>query len=156
MLDAGNITTTRSFGFESRAIINGVDEGSRARTRLIIIAILLLVAATIPSLIKLGREFNNLLAYRRRWVAVKCEGVEMGWLSAEDAPGLKGWGEGAVKEFFAKNGLSSTLDGNTTPPRRRRRDHDVTPSASEFDSLQGGNVQDAVAEVDVQGLFTVA
>ncbi|KAI0785000.1 hypothetical protein C8Q75DRAFT_777072 [Abortiporus biennis] len=149
-----NSSTTRSSNIvlplESREIVDGKDYGSIAKSRLIIVTVFAIVLALLPVLWKILREFNRLVAYRRRWIDVRCEGLEMGWLSARQAPGFVGWGEKRMKDFMVKVGLSSALDttegrnGNgSSRSRRRRRNQDW--SSEEKASL----------EVDVQSLFSI-
>jgi len=120
------------------------------RIRLIILTILAIVLTLTPALWLLMREFNKLVAYRECWVNVRCQGVEMGWLSARHAPGLVGWGEKRVKEFVVKAGLSSTLevdngDGNGNGKRRSRRRNTAGWSEAEKGQL----------DVDIRSLFSI-
>jgi calcium permeable stress-gated cation channel len=136
-------TTTVVRSLHSRAIhlIN-----SKARIRTIVLTVLVIVVGLIPALWKVLSEFSALVAYRRRWVEVRCEGQEMGWLSASKAPGFVGWGEQRLKEYILKMGLSSTLDipvEDQSGRRDRRRRHTV------------GADDEKGTEVDVQTLFSV-
>ncbi|KAH9937349.1 uncharacterized protein B0H18DRAFT_950236 [Fomitopsis serialis] len=120
------------------------------RIRLIILTIFAIVLTLTPALWLLMREFNKLVAYRECWVNVRCQGVELGWLSARHAPGLVGWGEKRVKEFVVKAGLSSTLevdngDGNGNGKRRNRRRNTAGWSEAEKGQL----------DVDIQSLFSI-
>ncbi|EJD04016.1 uncharacterized protein FOMMEDRAFT_106418 [Fomitiporia mediterranea MF3/22] len=148
----------------SRALVNGVDVNPNIRTRLIILTVFVLVLAMLPALIKLMKEFTKLANYRRHWLDVRCEGLEMGWLSAQKAPGFVGWGEKRIKDFITKEGLSSSLDKNgggisasgnmvgigsgyrarTTSQRNRER-NDRPSNDDEKQEL----------EVDIRSLFSV-
>ena len=86
-----------------------------------------------------------MVAYRERWAAVRCEGLEMGWLSAQHAPGFVGWGEKRVKDHLVKIGLSSALESPDRHARARRRRR-----AGESASEEKGPL-----EVDVQSLFSI-
>jgi hypothetical protein len=129
-------------------ILDGDNQVSNARLRIVILVVLAIVAATLPALYKILKEINNFVAFRRRWLQVRCEGKEMGWLSSRKASGFAGWGEKRVKDYLVKIGLSSSLGGssrsNNRPPQLSRR----TQSYYQ-------NPQDSVFEVDVQSLFTV-
>ncbi|KAL5519004.1 hypothetical protein ACEPAH_687 [Sanghuangporus vaninii] len=161
LLDDDNISTTNTIA--SRAIVNGTDVTSNIKTRLIILTVIVLVLGMFPALIKLMREFTKLVNYRKRWLEIHCEGLELGWLSADNAPGFVGWGEKRIKDFITKIGLSSSLDQNgglttsgamtgigsghrarTTSHRDRRRD-DRTLSHEEKQAL----------EVDIRSLFSI-
>jgi hypothetical protein len=89
---------------------------------LIILTVLVLALALLPALWKILREFNKMVAYRQRWIAVRCEGKEMAWLSAKDAPAFMEWGEKRLKAFLLKTGLSNSfeLNGNQRNGSRRR------------------------------------
>lgn len=123
------------------------DQASKTRLRIIILAVLAVFAATLPALYKILKEINNFVAFRRRWLEVRCEGKEMGWLSSRKASGFAGWGEKRVKDYLVKIGLSSSLGGssrsNNRPPHLSRRTQSYCQNpGSGF-------------EVDVQSLFTV-
>ncbi|THH08733.1 hypothetical protein EW145_g2508 [Phellinidium pouzarii] len=96
----------------SRAVVNGNDISSTIRIRLIVLTVLVLVLGMLPALYKLMKEYTRLLSYRRHWLEIRCGGMEMGWLSARNAPGLVGWGEKRIKDFIIKSGLSASLDRN--------------------------------------------
>ncbi|KAH9835893.1 uncharacterized protein C8Q71DRAFT_870275, partial [Rhodofomes roseus] len=120
------------------------------RIRLIILTIFAIVLTLTPALWLVMREFNKLVAYRESWVNVRCQGIEMGWLSARQAPGLVGWGEKRVKEFVAKAGLSSTLEvdngeGNGNGRRRNKR-----RNTTGWNEAEKGHL-----DVDIQSLFSI-
>ncbi|KDQ63154.1 hypothetical protein JAAARDRAFT_147164 [Jaapia argillacea MUCL 33604] len=135
------------------------------RIRIIILTALLLVLAVLPALYKIIKEFNRLVAFRKRWIEVRCGGLEMGWLSVGEAPGFVGWGEKRVKDFVIKNGLSSTLDtangaggngnGNGTGlgiATGRRRGQGLRRNESE---TRVNTVEESNLEVDIQSLFSI-
>ncbi|KAG0702753.1 hypothetical protein DFH29DRAFT_999137 [Suillus ampliporus] len=126
-------------------LVNGEDQTSKARLRIIILAILAAIVATLPALCKILDEFNNFVAFRRRWLEVRCEGKEMGWLSLRKAPGFAGWGEKRVKDYLVKIGLSSSLGGSSRSNNR----------PSQLPRRTQSYCQDSGFEVDVQSLFTV-
>ncbi|KZT74967.1 hypothetical protein DAEQUDRAFT_659370 [Daedalea quercina L-15889] len=135
-------------------ILDDTTDGFRmapyVRIRLIILTIFAIVLTLTPALWLIMREFNKLVAYRECWVNVRCQGIEMGWLSARGAPGLVGWGEKRVKEFVLKAGLSSTLevengDGNGDGKRRNKR-RNVTG----WNEAEKGQL-----DVDIQSLFSI-
>lgn len=109
---------------------------------------LAIVIGVLPALWTILHEFNALVAYRERWRDVRCQGLEMGWLSTHQAPGLVGWGEKRVKEFLVKTGLSSSLEieeSNNSNSRPRRRQRPVGWSEAEKGTF----------EVDVGSLFSI-
>ena len=99
-----------SSAFATRAVVNGTDVSSNIRTRLIILTVFTLVLGMLPALHKLFKEFNRLAVYRKHWLAYRCGGMELAWLSAAHAPGFVGWGEQRLKSFLMKAGLSASLD----------------------------------------------
>jgi calcium permeable stress-gated cation channel len=150
LLDVASVTTHTDFAlpFGKREVINGSDRAPQTRTRIIILTVFAIVLGVLPALHMLLREFNRLAAHRMRWLDVQCQGLEMGWLSARQAPGFVGWGEKRVKEFIVKSSLSSSLDTNETGngngrSRRRRQNRDFN------------NEEKAELEVDIQSLFSI-
>lgn len=154
LLDSGNINTSNLISVQKR----GDSDPQNFRVRIIVLTVLALVVALLPALWKLIKEFDRLVAYRKRWVEVKCLGIEMGWLSATDAPGFVGWGEKRLKDFILKAGLSSSLDRNnsrnghrhggkseSTRYTRSGRSEDQPLNPHESDNL----------EVDIQSLFSI-
>jgi hypothetical protein len=171
LLKQGNITThspasslfSSHITLQRRLTVDGKDYAHTARVRLLILTVLLLILAVFPALIKIIREFNKLLAYHKRWVAIRCEGLEMGWLSVSRAPGLKRMGEAQVKALFEKtgmtqrasgSGLSSTYTGRESP--RRQRSNTPTNDGEEG-SLTGRRrgIPEGGREIDVTGIFTI-
>ncbi|KAH9858076.1 hypothetical protein C2E23DRAFT_718443 [Lenzites betulinus] len=146
LLDAGQVTTTSvRASLSLREIVDGTDEAPNARIRIIIVTVLALVLGLLPVLWKILKEFNRTVAYRERWMEVRCQGFEMGWLSARSAPGYVGWGEKRLKDHLVKIGLSSSLDVNERAARSRRRRR-----AQELNNEERGDF-----EIDVTSLFSV-
>ncbi len=131
-------------------IVNGEDLKWRARLRVIIVTVLLILVGLLPALFKILREYSQLVAFRRKWTDVHLQGKEMGWISARDAPGFIGWGEKRLKDFILKTGLSSSLDFSAEPAStgvgRRGRSGRRGPYMFE---------EDTGFEVDISSLFTV-
>jgi hypothetical protein len=135
-------------------VVNGQDLKPRARTRVIILTVLLIVIGIVPALIKILREYAQLVAFRRKWTDFHLQGKEMGWISARRAPGFASWGEKRLKDFILKTGLSSSLDfsaepassgtGNNGRSRRRRQ-------GSPYMFIE----EDYGLEVDILSLFTI-
>lgn len=153
LMDSGNITTTNFNGLHTREIVNNDDLYHNTYMRLIVLTALVLVLAVFPALWKILREFNKMVAYRRQWITTKCEGKEMAWLSARDAPGFVGWGEKKLKDFILKSGLSNAFEmsagrnGSRTAGEQDRRGEDGDrPLTRE---------EEANLEVDVQSLFSI-
>jgi calcium permeable stress-gated cation channel len=142
LLDSGNAPATQN-NLHTRAIVNGKDAAHEARIRLIILTVLVLVVALLPALWKIMREYSRLVAYRGRWIEIRCQGQDMGWLSVRKAPGFTGWGEKKLKDFILKTGLSSSLERNGD--KRRRLPDDAQLSHGERANL----------EVDIQSLFSI-
>ncbi|KAI5123599.1 hypothetical protein M0805_003416 [Coniferiporia weirii] len=94
----------------SRATANGGDVSPNIRARFIVLTVFTLVFGIFPALYKLMMEFSKLVEYRKNWLEIRCGNMEIGWLSAKNAPGFVGWGEKRVKDFIVKTGLSSSLD----------------------------------------------
>lgn len=161
LLENGDVAT--SGNIQARELVNGEDFSSNVRTRLIILAVFAIVLAMLPALYKILREFTRHVNYRRHWLEVRCEGMELGWLSARRAPGFVGWGEKRLKDFLVKTGLSSTLDrsggivgGNMAGigsgfrgrNQRRTRDPDEVDRPLNED-------EKADLEVDLRTLFSI-
>ena len=154
LLDGGSVMTQTDLSApHRREIANGSGTTSNTRTRIIILTVFAIVLGVLPALHSILREFHRLAAYRSRWLDVRCQGFEMGWLSARRAPGFVGWGEKRLKDFIMKSGLSSSLDSNemngngdgngSSRTRRRRRTQDWTSE------------EKALLEIDVQSLFSI-
>lgn len=153
LLDNGNVTTTVQSltTLRSRELVDGNDVTPNIRIRIIILTVLTIVVALLPALWKILKEFNRSVAYRRRWVDIRCAGKEMAWLSARKAPGFVGWGEKKLKDFILKTGLSSSLEPNrnnatrNVSQSRRRRNNDQNPRDTEEPNL----------EIDISALFSI-
>ncbi len=154
--------TTLSSGLYKRLIVNGTDEAHKARGRLLALTVILLVLSVLPALNKLLREFNALVAYRKRWLSLRCEGYEMGWLSRDKVPGLDGMGEKEVKDMIVKYGLSTLLEEPSESWQRRRREEIErryrmsTPMDDANGSLASpAQSQEGGAEIDITGIFSI-
>ncbi|EKM61349.1 uncharacterized protein PHACADRAFT_84832 [Phanerochaete carnosa HHB-10118-sp] len=150
LLDNGSITTQTDLAtsLHKREVVNGSDKAPNTRTRIIILTVFTIVLGVLPALYLILREFHRLVAYRKRWLNIRCQELEMGWLSARRAPGFVGWGEKRLKDFIIKSGLSSSLESNETSGNgnggsRRRRTQDLRSE------------EKAQLEIDVQSLFSI-
>lgn len=145
LLDPGAVNTGSNSSSPLRILIDGVDRSPNGRTRMIVLTVLAILLGVLPAFVLVMREFNKLVAYRERWVAVRCGGLEMGWLSARRAPGFVGWGERRIKDYMVKIGLSASLDaiepagGNS---RRRRERELIEERRQELD-------------IDIRSLFSI-
>ena len=158
LLDNGSVTTENFNGLHRRETVNGKDLYTNTYIRLIVLTALVLGLAVPPALWKILKEFNKMVAYRKRWIQVKCEGREMAWLSAKDATGFAGWGEKKLKKFLVKSGLSSMSDpgpgrnGNrrgiqrSNEDKRRPEDEADQPLTS---------AEEADLDVDIESLFSI-
>jgi hypothetical protein len=145
LLEDGNATYV---GLRKRLVVGGRDLRWNARTRLIVLTGLTILLGVLPALIKCLKQFNKMVAYRERWLNVRCDRQDLGWLSIRYAPGFRGWGEKRLKDFILKSGLSSSLDA----PRGRN------PSRSRHEYTEGMDLshgEEAQLEVDVQNLFSI-
>ncbi|KAJ7091404.1 hypothetical protein B0H15DRAFT_234366 [Mycena belliarum] len=145
-LDAGgaNISTSNLLHLHTRAATDAGDP-AHLRIRIIVLTVLVLVLALLPALYKLLKELNRLIAYRRRWLALRCEGQQMGWLSARRAPGFAGWGEQRFKDFVVKTGLSSGMKNERRRARSPHQERGDQPDQEEKDALQ----------IDVTNVFSI-
>ncbi|KAH9486372.1 hypothetical protein JR316_0000436 [Psilocybe cubensis] len=157
--DAG-ITVTGSSSIKRRETLSDSDP-FHAHVRVIVLTVMTIVLGILPPLYKIIKEFNRVVDYRQRWLAVKCEGKDMGWLSAKKAPGYAMWGEKQLKDHLVKIGLSSSLGDagkrNHTSksagvrPRngeRRTRNREEEQPLNRNEDMTG-------AEVDIQSLFSI-
>lgn len=151
MLDNGSISTSSGTNnsMKKRAVIDGQDLSGKAKTRLIILTVLVILLGVFPVMWKLFKEFRKVAAYRRRWLNLRCGGQEMGWLSIDRTPGFVGWGEGRFKEFLAKSGLSTKFDRAKTPKGPQRE------ASNPMGARTGDSDETMLNEVDVQGVYTV-
>lgn len=163
IVDSGNVTLTQLDGIQKRADSTEADP-QHIRARIIVLTVLTLVLGLLPALWKIIKEFNNLVAYRKRWVEVRCEGLEMGWLSARHAPGFVGWGEKRLKDFILKAGLSSSLETSGGSGNGNGRSaNGGSNGASRNNGRRGRRSEDsplnpdeaANLEVDIKSLFSI-
>lgn len=167
LLKEGNINTHPSgssshIALQRRLTVDGKNYAHTARIRLVVLVVLLLVVAIFPALIKILREFNKLLAYHKRWVAIRCDGLEMGWLSVGRAPGLKRMGETQVKALFERTGMGRSVNGSAPSsthaaresPRRRRSDTSTNDGEGVFTRRRRGFLPGGT-EIDITGIFTI-
>ena len=120
------------------------------RIRFIALAILTGLLAVAPALYKILKEFNRLVAYRRRWITFRCQETEMGWLSASKAPGFATWGEQRFKNFILKTGLSSSLENGAARSGARR-----IPDTRRLMQGHDRPREDGNLEIDIQSLFSI-
>jgi hypothetical protein len=157
LIESGNITSSNISTHKRRAIISDSDP-YHTRIRVIVLTVLAILLGVLPALIKIIREFNRTVDYRRRWLEVRCEGKDLGWLSARRAPGFASWGEKQFKDYLVKIGLSSSLgdaakrNGGARPrngERAVRRREEEQP----LNRFEETNNPDA--DVDIQSLFSI-
>ncbi|KAJ3936119.1 MAG: hypothetical protein NXY57DRAFT_886512 [Lentinula lateritia] len=151
--DASNISPNTLVTIQKRA----TGDPQNLRARIIVLTVLVIILALFPALWKIIREFNKLVAYRSHWVEIRCQGIEMAWLSARKAPGFVGWGEKHLKDFILRTGLSSSLDrnghGGNGNGSRSAIQHRITTRHSEREPLDDS--EKANLEVDIQSLFSI-
>lgn len=115
------------------------------RTRIIIVGALV-VAVVIVSALRFLYEFNRVIIHRRRWLDIKCGGVEMAWLSLADARGFSGWNENVLKEYLVTIGLSQGFkDDSGDQSNIMTSDFALGERPSKRKDL----------EIDVQNLFSI-
>lgn len=115
------------------------------RTRIIIVGALAVAVVVISASIFLY-EFNRIVIYRRRWLDIRCGGVEMAWLSLADARGFAGWNENALKDYLVKIGLSQGFKDDGA--------NQSNTMASDF-VLGERPLRRKDLEIDVQNLFSI-
>lgn len=153
-IDSGSANVSTSNLLATRA--TDASDPEHARVRVIVLTVLVLVLALLPALYKVIKEFNRSVAYWRRWVDIRCEGVEMGWLSATRAQGFVGWGEKRLKDFLLKSGLSAGMENggrNRRGGTRGKNGNENGRNRSEEQPL--ASEEQAKLEVDVQSLFSI-
>ncbi|KAL0068549.1 hypothetical protein AAF712_004264 [Marasmius tenuissimus] len=164
--DAGNISTVNLVTTSNLHVLGKrADENDpqNLRSRIIVLTVFAAVLAVFPALWKITKEFNKLASYRKRWLEGKCQGKDLAWMSARDAPGFTGWGEKQLKDFVLKTGLSSSLDNETSrqgPQRSRSRggngngsrngNHKRGDTVELLDEKEKANL-----EVDINGIFSI-
>lgn len=142
---APSSSTANTSAILSREIVDGHDFASTARSRLIVATVLAIALGVLPVLWMFLKEFDKLVAFREFWLDVRCQGQDMGWLSARSAPGFTGWGEKRLKDFIVKTGLSSKLETEQGNGRSRRRRTEQDCSAEEKAQL----------EIDIGSIFSI-
>jgi hypothetical protein len=155
LFDSENAPSKNLFG---RASLLDGDDPFHARVRVVVLTILTILLGLLPALIGVVREFNAIVAYRSRWLQVRCKGKDLGWLSARKAPGFATWGEKQFKGYLVKIGLSSTLSDaakrNGNGHRAHARNGEKRTRRREEE--QPFNLNDDIdAEVDIQSLFSI-
>ncbi|KAF7326857.1 MPN domain-containing protein [Mycena venus] len=143
-LDSGkyNVSTTNLLHTQARSLSIRADAGTNAngdpehlRVRVIVLTVLVLVLALLPALYKIVKELNILIAYRKRWLALRCEGKQLGWLSARKAPGFTGVG-------VCRIGMGM---GTGAAAMKERGGEQDQPNQEEKDALQ----------VDITNIFSI-
>ncbi|KAF9270732.1 hypothetical protein L218DRAFT_952811 [Marasmius fiardii PR-910] len=166
-LDRGNISTVNLVAIPStHSLSKRADDGSdplNIRPRIIVLTVFVAVIALFPALFKITKEFNRLAAYRKRWLEGKCQGKDLAWLSAKEAPGFSGWGEKQFKDFVLKTGLSSSLDNDSRQGDLRSRSRGYgNGNGNGSRSGRGGentelldDKEKAKLEIDINGIFSI-
>lgn len=158
LFDTGTISTKNLVAVVRRAPGPNSDP-HHARVRIIVLTVLTIVLGILPALRKILKEFNRILEYRRRWLEIKCEGKDIAWLSARNAPGYATWGEKQFKDYMVKIGLSSTL---AEAARRTRNNGGFLPRngerrirrREEEEPLTGRDDRERT-EIDVESIFSI-
>ncbi|CAK5270978.1 unnamed protein product [Mycena citricolor] len=141
-VEAHNISSQNLLA--SRAVVAGAGDPQNLRVRLIVLTVLVIVIGLLPSLYKIVKELRRLISFRQRWLEYRCQGKQLGWLSAKDARGFAGWGEQRFKTFLATNGMSSVFQSGS---QAQRRSPPRDGSAHEPDAES--------YEVDVTNLYSI-
>ena len=155
--NSANISSSRIY--LSRVTLGSGGQTSNLHIRVIILTVLVIVVALLPAIYKIMKEFDLLVAYRKRWIETKCGGKEMGWLSIRRTPGFTGWGEKRLKDFILKTGLSSSLESNVgRNGARKRTDRSRTEESRQTLNGHGTSnpaIESGSPEIDVQSLFSI-
>jgi hypothetical protein len=158
IFDENHVPATNLNSLSRRALIGEEIDTWNARLRIIILTVIALILALLPALWAILRQFDIILDYRKRWLQIKCEGKDLGWLSAKDAPGFQTWGEKRFKSFIKNIGLTSGMDGDERDARHSRRNDGRSmrrkPKRREEEAPSYGLEKDT--EVDVQCLFSIS
>ncbi|KAJ7141880.1 hypothetical protein C8R43DRAFT_892427 [Mycena crocata] len=141
--DSADPALSTSNLLQNRATVSGAGDPQHLRIRIIILTVLVFLTV-LPALWKILKELNRLIAYRKRWVELRCEGKQMGWLSAQRAPGFAGWGEQRFKDFVIKSGLSSGMENSSDPSRARR-----SPTRNEDEVEKEG------LQIDITSIYSI-
>ena len=150
--DSGHETVTSYHVLGTRATLAGTGTVSNLRIRMIILAVLTGLLAVLPAMYKILKEFNRMVAYRKRWITVRCQENEMGWLSVRRAPGFADWGEKRLKSFILKTGLSSSLETDAAKNETRRR---LPRSRAQNGGSPHSSEEEGNREVDIHSLFSI-
>jgi len=157
LFDLGQLTKLDGSRIFRREVLSKPDPFN-AHIRVIVLTALTILLGLLPPLIKIIKEFNKVVAYRQRWLEYKCEGKDMGWLSARSAPGFRLWGEKQLKDYLVKIGLSSTLNesgSRNANGTRARNGEKRTRRREEEQPLNRADDSPNNAEVDIQSLFSI-
>lgn len=133
--------------------IRAISDPHHARVRVIVLTVLTLMLGLLPALWKILRELNNMVAYRRSFVDVRCVGQELGWLSANRAPGFVGWGEKQMKDYILKIGLGYSMEVRDRRNNTQTRNGRVQNRKSEEQPLN--YQEEASLSVNIQSLFSI-
>ncbi|KZT61296.1 hypothetical protein CALCODRAFT_447556 [Calocera cornea HHB12733] len=129
---------------------------SNVRTRLIILAVLVLVLGVLPALWHLLREHTKLMRLRAAFELQKCAGIEVGWLAAKRAPGLQGMGERGVRGVLERTGVSMEEGARAAPGGAGPASAGGTATREgAVTGAEEGPAPPPEREVDVQGVFTI-
>ncbi|KAH0591166.1 hypothetical protein H2248_001263 [Termitomyces sp. 'cryptogamus'] len=152
LFDNGSVSSSTLIKIQARAS----DDPQNARVRIIILTALTLALGVVPALWLIIREFNQLAAYRLQFTDILCEGKELGWLSARNAPGFVGWGEKRLTDFFLQTGLSYSMEPRNERADTRARNDNRDRRNNRSEEMQPlTKVEEANVEVDVQSLFSI-
>lgn len=131
------------------------DDSYHTRIRIIVLVAITILLGLIPPLIKIVREFNVVVAHRKRWLEVQCQGKDLGWLSAKKAPGFATWGEKQFKDYLVKIGLSSQLGDAARRNGTSRRNGQTRRDRRAEEEQPLNNEEEMNSEVDIQTLFSI-
>jgi calcium permeable stress-gated cation channel len=150
LLETEDVSILSSPRVARRALL---DDEYRSRTRIIILTAIAIVFGVLPALWKIIKEFNNVAAYRQRWLQVRCENTDLGWLKASRAPGFANWGETKFKEHLVQIGLSSRL-GESAKKKEKKAARRNGRSRRREEELPLNN-EESNLEVDIHSLFSI-
>ncbi|KAK7058587.1 hypothetical protein VNI00_002223 [Paramarasmius palmivorus] len=156
LVDSGNVSTV-NLATNIRKRAEPTEDSFNTRPRIIALTVIAIVLGLLPALWKIVKEFNGVIGYRKRWLLGKCQGKELAWLSARDAPGFTGWGEKRLKDFVLKTGLSSSLDDLSRDGSRQRSNGNGQSSRSNRrrDEEPLNEAEKAELEVDINAIFSI-
>jgi hypothetical protein len=158
IFDEQHAQVTDLNSLSQRALIGDETDPWNARLRIIILTAITVVLALLPALWAILRQFDIILDYRKRWLQIKCEGKDLGWLSAKNAPGFQTWGERRFKSFIKNIGLTSGMDDDGRDANHSSRNDGGAPRRKpkrrgEEAPLYGTEKD---TEVDIQCLFSIS